>query len=206
MAALKQSYHRDVDDVRGLTFIMPNSMSLYRTDCYLYISNEDNSNSLPSLFFRCVHYGEEADHFDEMMFRVGNTTFTVKMQGLDTVKYGRMGGQRYVYYDFPVTRWYDNLHDRYYDNKKAIEALVSVEDEETVRFDASLYRTYSDITLTPDKMKELRLAYRMWQVMRKGKTDLSFLKSEDEIGAEHNAKMNAQNEAARARLQKVTEQ
>jgi hypothetical protein len=44
IAALKKSYYREIDDVRGITFMMPSSMPLNFTSCYLYIADNANSN------------------------------------------------------------------------------------------------------------------------------------------------------------------
>ena len=98
VGALKQSYYRTVDEVRGLTFMMPKFGDFEHAGCYLIIGNPDDSKTKPSLFFRCVHVNSEVpflqhvgnglDNFDEVMFRVSNTTYTVKMTNFANVKFG----------------------------------------------------------------------------------------------------------------------
>jgi hypothetical protein len=145
------------------------------------------------------------DHFDEIMFRVSNTTYTVKMPSFSMAQSGRDVVGQWIYNDFPVIRWRDNLKDEYCDNQKAIEALLTAEQSQKVRFHSSTYNTQDDITLDLRQLTELRLAYRMWQLMCKGKADLSFLDSESERDAKQ-AKKNAEfwrkrNEANEAKRQ-----
>jgi TPR repeat protein len=93
------------------------------------------------------------------------------------------GFQLSIYYDLPVTSgWGD-------DNRKAIEALISVKEDAKVRFNSSTYNRSEDIILNFEQLTELRLAYRMWQLMCKGKADLSFLEDESEYKTKHDAEM-----------------
>jgi hypothetical protein len=205
---LKQHFVRSIDDVRGVTFVEPLSMkgtNLLQTDCSLYVS-VSSTNAKPALLFYCGWIGEDAEHFDEMLFRVKNTTYTIKMPEFKIADFGGYGKYKVVANTFPITRWFDRLTDTVCDNEKAIEALVSVHEEQKIRFHSSTYRTSNDIILTPEKLSELRLAYRTWKAMCAASLDVSFLKSEDDLKAEESQRK-AKEEAERNRkLQAVTHQ
>jgi uncharacterized protein YneF (UPF0154 family) len=147
------------DEVRGLRFIMPNPANdpLERevTGCALYIG--DNYDGNPALFLRCVFVGEKLDHFDEVMFRANNHTFTIRNENFRLIShYRNEHRQRVMYYDFPASSEI---------NKDAIRALVNMTSETKFRFYSSIYNQADDITLSEQDLRLLKAAYNKWLTM-----------------------------------------
>jgi hypothetical protein len=140
------------DEMRNLVFIKPAHSTEHETGCYLYVA--DDGDGKPGLFFRCLYVGSDSFHFDEALFRVNETLYTIKHPSFQLMKSYRDGDRNFVgSQDFYISR----------SEREAISNLVSAASEPvTVRLSSTTYNNYFDFKLPLSQIKEMAYIRNVW--------------------------------------------
>jgi len=150
---LPANLRTDRDEVRNLTFIKPRGTENVPDGCSCYLYAADNGDGDPVMYLRCRSLEEKIFIFDEVVFRIGSNTHTLRHDTFEGMQHDRIGGQSLDSNEFAVSRGA---------NFDALKQLLQTEDTATLRFHNSTDNRSKDFILKKNELDDMRAVFLVW--------------------------------------------